>query len=807
MKLKDLSRFSTSRMVVAFVAAAGGVPSLAQAGAADAAAQSSASSESSGSQVEEIVVTAQFREQNLQKTPIAITAVSGAMLQARSQTNIQQVASQAPNVTLRTGAANFGPSLVASIRGVGQTDFNPALEPGVGLYVDDVYYATLTGSIFDLLDLDRVEILRGPQGTLAGRNSIGGAIKLYSKRPTGDGSGMAQATYGSRNRIDLRASMDFNLAKDLDVRIAGVSKQQRGYVTVLDFGCANPPGSALNPAVGGVSPTLPVGGKSCVVDHQGEVNYQALRAQLRYHPSDAVDINIIGDYTHDKRSPAASVLTYADNPRTGAIRGDATAVPFDSRFLCGKYCNYASFIMPADPANGFPTSTTRSPLTRFDGYGFSAQGDFELSDTLKLTSITAYRHYSSTFTGDDDLSPLPVTSSRSDLRFRFFSQELRLNGAFADNLVEYTLGAYYSSQKSIYGTVQDLRWAGLQFASLGDQVPAHSKAAFAHVAVHPTDQLTLTGGIRYTDEDKDYTYSRRFADGTVGQPLVGALDGVVGKYQKKRVDYRANVQYQWTDSLMTYAQFSTGFKGGGINPRPYFASQVQPFGPETIKAYEVGLKTDAFDHKARFNLSAFYNDYKDMQLTLLSCPQFNPTPPGPGVPGLPCALPANAGDAHVKGIELETSLRPVDGLLIDGSVSYLDFHYTRIDPSAGGVGGVLLGYVAPTTSKWKWSVGAQYGIDLGNSGTLTPRIDAAYQSANFTNAVNAPTNRVPAYTVANARLSWQNPGKDIEISGEVTNLFDKYYFINTFDLAASAGYASAVPGRPREWAITVTKHF
>jgi len=775
--------------------------------AGDAAARAPATAqEGGGSQVEEIVVTAQFREQNLQSTPLAITAVSGAMLQARSQTNIAQVANEAPNVTLRPGNANFGPSLAASIRGVGQYDFNPALEPGVGLYVDDVYYPTLTGSVFDLLDLDRVEVLRGPQGTLAGRNSIGGAIKLYSKKPTGSNTGMVQATYGSRNRLDLRASMDFNLARDLDVRIAGVAKKQQGYVKDLDFGCVNPPGSTVNPAVGGIGPTRPVT-SNCVLGRQGDVDYQAVRAQIRYHPNDAVDINIIGDYTHDAHGPTASVLTYANNPATGAIRGQYPAIAYDSRFLCGRYCNYESFLSPADPANGFPDSTTRSPESRFDGYGFSAEGEFRLSDDLQLTSITAYRHYTSAFANDDDQSPLPLADSYSNLRFRFFSQELRLNGSFANDAVEYTIGGYYSSQKSIYAVVQDLRWAALQFSSAGDPVPAHSKAAFAHVAWHVTDALTLNGGIRYTDEDKEYTYSRLNVDGTVGQPLVGSLNGVTGRYSHNRVDYRANIQYQWTPEVMTYAQFSTGFKGGGINPRPYFPSQVQPFGPETIDAYEIGLKSDLFGRRARINISAFYNNYNNIQMTLLSCPQYNPTPPGPDVPGLPCALPANAGDAHVKGVELETSLRPVEGFLIDGSVSYLDFNYTRIDPAASGPGGVLKGYTAPFTSKWKWSLGAQYAIQLGDKGSLTPRVDASYQSGVYTNAVNAPTNRVAGYTVANGRVTWQNPGKDLEVSVEVTNMFDKYYMLNIFDLSATAGYAVGQPGRPREWAVSVIKRF
>src|SRR5687768_15598505 len=190
--------------------------------------------------IPEVTVTAQFREQSVQDTPLAITAVSAAQLEARNQTNITEITNQAPNVTLKPQGATFGPSIAASIRGIGQVDFNPALEPGVGIYVDDVYYATLTGSMLDLLDLDRVEVLRGPQGTLAGRNSIGGAVKLYSQKPKGDGSGYFAATYGTRDRVDLRGSADFALSESVSARVSGVSKRQRGFIARRDYGCDFP---------------------------------------------------------------------------------------------------------------------------------------------------------------------------------------------------------------------------------------------------------------------------------------------------------------------------------------------------------------------------------------------------------------------------------------------------------------------------------------------------------------------------------------------------------------------------------------
>ena len=252
-------------------------------------------------QLEEITVTAQFRSENLQETPLAITAVTGDMLEARSQTSIYEVAAQAPSVLLAPQAQANGSGLIAYIRGVGQTDFNFALEPGVGLYVDDVYYSTLTGSLLDLLDLDRVEILRGPQGTLSGRNSIGGAIKLFSRKAEGKG-GNVSLTYGSYNRVDVRASGDFTLVDDkLFMRVAGVTKNRDGYVDRMDYGCSHP-GSGV--------PTLRLS-DGCSLGTLGGISYTAGRLSMRWLASDNVELNVIGDITNDNSEAGADVLRRA----------------------------------------------------------------------------------------------------------------------------------------------------------------------------------------------------------------------------------------------------------------------------------------------------------------------------------------------------------------------------------------------------------------------------------------------------------------------------------------------------------------
>jgi len=761
--------------------------------------------------VEEIVVTAQFREQNLQDTPLAITAMSAAMLEARSQTNVAEIAQQAPSVTLRPQGTAFGPSMTASIRGIGQYDFNPALEPGVGLYIDDVYYATLTGALFDLLDLDRVEILRGPQGTLAGRNSIGGAVKLYSQRPEGSNTGYVAAAYGSRDRLDLRASADFALTDTVAARIAGVSKSQDGYIKRLDFGCLYPAGTTpLNPA-GGVPPLT--SNKGCLLAREGEVNFQAVRGQLRFQPDDSLDINIIADYTDDNRTANGSVLlerrnangelaspNYPSPPNPAARIYDIdpfpAAIPYDPRFVCGQYCNYATYINGADDGQPFATV---NPRTIFKGWGVSGQIDWEPTDDLQLVSITAYRDYRTQFGNDDDLSPLAHSLGSGDLTFWSFSQELRVNGSLLEDALEYTVGGFYMDQRSVYATYQNLRYAGLAPFLGDDPVNADTKAAFVHLSWLATDQLTLTAGIRYTDEHKDYTYSRQTPDGAL-HPQLGGLNGEQGIYDNDRFDYRLNAMYEITPDVSVYAQWSTGFKGGGINPRPFFPQQVLPFGPETLESYEIGLKSDLFDRMVRFNVAAFYSDYDDIQLALSVCPQAG------AAFSRPCALPANAGDATVQGFEVETSIRPVDGLLIDGALSYTDFDYKAdtIDPATG----ILPGMVAPYTPKWKWSVGTQYEVLLDEAGSITPRVDASFQDSVYTNPYNDPTNLIDSYIVANARLTWRNEDEDLEIGLEVTNLFDKYYLLTLFDLTrAGAGVAAALPGRPREWALSVKKTF
>jgi iron complex outermembrane recepter protein len=756
------------------------------AGDPPAAEQASAQEETTGT-LEEVLVTAQFRSENLQETPIAITAYSAEMLESRSLTNITQVTGSAPNVTLLPAGQGFGASATAAIRGVGQTDFNFAFEPGVGMYVDDVYYSTLFGSIFDLLDLERVEILRGPQGTLAGKNSIGGAVKLFSKKPDGAGGGYLEATHGQFDRLDIRASGEFTLVPDkLFARLSGVSKQRDGYQTRYDYTCLNP-GSGLPSYSNSVD---------CKIGTAGGQDVHAARGVLRWVASPDLEVTVSGDVTEDKSEVQAATLLLANRPDL-RVNG----VPFDSRFITGDpYVNYATFF---DPATGF----AQNPVSTVSGWGSSATVDWNIVDDLALKSITAYRQYSGEFAQDQDVSPLVSQNVFNEVDHHQFSQEMRLSGAVLDRL-DWTVGAFYFDSKSNIAGRKVLYNAPppvlpptsppslLQFLD-NDPVESKSKSAFLHTVWHITDRLDATGGVRYTDEEKSYTFTRLNLDGTPNATL-GTLNGLTGVYEGSKTDYRIGVDYRWTPALMTYAQVSTGFKGGGVNPRPFFANQVQPFDPETLKAYEIGLKSDLLGRTLRINASAFFNDFTDIQLTRL-------TPP-------PIAQPVNAGEAEVKGVEIEATLRPIDGLTIDATASWLDFEFTSISPTAipsasrfaPGIVPVLDN--PPNTPKYKGSLGVQYALPIGGAGTLTPRLDATYQARMYGNFANSPLNEIDSFTLVNARLAWASDSGAWETALAVTNLTDEEYLLNLSDFSA-AGIIYAQPSRPREWAISVKRNF
>ena len=763
--------------------------------------------------LEEVVVTAQFRSQDLQQTPLAISAVTASMIEERGQASVQEVASRAPSVTFTSGGLGGSQTTAINIRGVGQTDFNLAVEPGVGMYIDDVYHGTVYGSMLELLDLDRVEVLRGPQGTLSGKNSEGGSVKLFSKQPSADSNGYLQGTFGSYNRRQLRAGDSFTIIPDkLFVRLTGMGEKSEGYVTRYDYQCRtgqSPTPNNLNyPAFNAGS--LAYGSVyGCKLGTEGGRDVTALRAAIRYVASDRIEDTLTYDTTVDHSEPPPTVLIYQGTwhgPGFGPGNPNLAAnfVP-----PAGSYYNYATYTGLV----GTPYQYTLPATSDLNAWGISNVLDIKLTDTLSLKSISATRHITQNSVSDADASPLARIMNLWNLDYDQWTQELRLNGSFG-KLIDWTLGGFYFKSDSRQGSRISLDGASDNAAPVflttdfigDDPVTVESKSAFAHAEFHATDALTFTGGLRYTDDFKRYTFGRATAPGYPPSPIdlsIIPTNGLSGDFSGSRWDYRVTAAYQFTPDLNIYAQYATGFKGGGVNPRPYYPQQVRPFNPETVKSYEVGVKSDLLDNHVRVNVAAFYNKYNDMQLTLSVCPQFVPA----GAPQN-CALPANVGNSTIKGAEIETEMRLIEGLLIDASASYIDFQYDNVDPITTGI---FKGFKTPFTPKEKYAAGVQYEIPLGDSGSLTPRVDYRYQAETYANPINAPRNRIPSFGLTNAHLTYKDSSGNWEVALIGTNLFNKYYYLNVLDQSPPLNFtyqmASVNPGRPREYALSVKRSF
>lgn len=782
---------STSVMGAASLLALGAATAARAQDAADNSAQPAAASSAQpvsqsddGDALKEIVVTAQFRSENLQRTPLAITALSGAALEARSITNITDVGRTAPSVTLRLGSSGYGKSTQAYIRGIGQTDYNFALEPAVGFYVDDVYHASLFGSTFDLLDLERVEILRGPQGTLFGKNSIGGAVRIVSKKPSNNLEGSLEGTYGSYNRIDVRGMLNLPIIDDvLALRVSAATKNRDGYVDRIDFACANPA------QAGNLKPVMTNG--KCKVGTLGGESVRAGRAALRFTPSPALEVNLTAEIIRDNSEGAADSLVTIKTATAGIVNYNNNVlvptygIPYDQRFLPpNPYVTYASY-------DNKTLGVQVPAVNTLHSQSYSGDIEWKLADSLKIKSITAWQRFSGRFTQDAANTPLPITLTDNQVYLSQFTQEIRLLGNIG-SLLDWTAGGFYFKSHSGIGGFVAISASGIAFDQNDTQV-SENKSAYLHGVMH-LGRVNVTAGVRYSDESKSYTFDRTNEPAKTPFFPGGAFTSPASAYS--RWDYKLGVDYQVTDQIMAYGQYSTGYKGGGINPRPFTPAAAVPFGPEKLGAYELGLKTQLFDRRLRFNLATYHSIYTNLQL---SANGFDNN-------GTPSIVIANVGRAHIDGIEAELQFQPVRNLLIDGSASYTHFKIKDLGTAAGVSGGPTLSSKAPATPTWKYNAGIQYTFDLGDFGSLSPRFDIYYQSKIYAEYTNDPVAAQDGYAVSNAKLTYTAPTGGWSGSVGVTNLFNKFYYVNKFIQAGSYIYTGQ-PSRPREWYLTIRKSF
>jgi iron complex outermembrane receptor protein len=726
-----------------------------------------------------IIVTAQRRAQNIQDVPISITAFSEAELEARSANDVADAIAFAPNVA-STAGPNGGDDGGFFIRGVGQLDNSIAVDPGVGVYIDEVYIARLQASSIDLLDIERIEVLRGPQGTLFGRNTIGGAVSVVTQTPSFDEvSGRVRLIYGARDRVEAAGSINLPISGNAAVRASLFTRHQDGFGENVYTG-----------------------------DTFGDVEDYGGRLKFRIQPGDRLDINLSADYLIGRGSPSHQVLR-AYNPRAGITV--PLPPPAGPTFIPGV----SPTGVPLPAGVGEDRSSDRSlnfasvPAENdIDNGGVSLNVRAELSDNLLLRSITAWRSYEEQTFNDFDATGFVLYDTFNEIDQEQFSQELQLAGEISD-AVEFLLGAYYFEEE-VYNRIELCTGSNAPrlvercLQSLNDiWLDVESFAVFGQASYSVTDSLEVFAGARWTEETKRQSFES-ILDNTDGVPtrlppfvmpppgqIRVALPFTTVEDTFDAFTPKFGVNWEVTPDLNVYASFSQGFKSGGFTGRPSNA-QIDPYDPETVDSYELGFKSNLFGDDLRISGAVFHSDYSDIQLLV-----FTP------ISGL--FETRNAGDAEIRGFELEANGRIGDRFTFYTGIGHLDAGYTSLSPQ---VANITLDTPLPLTPSWTYAVGTEYRQPLGQTaGELRLRADFNYRDDVSFQLEADPLEVQGGYSILNLRATWVSPNRNFDVAVFGTNVTDEEYFTNAQDTLAGNGTAFAGVGDPAEWGIEVNLRF
>ena len=758
--------------------------------------------------LEEIVVTARYREERLQVSPLAITAISADEMEARSFTSSADIALSIPNASFRPAQAAFGNTMTAFIRGIGQNDFDFAFEPGVGVYIDDVYHPTTMGSMMDLMDLERVEVLRGPQGTLFGRGSLGGAIRLVSKKPAGDNTGDIQITAGEFDRKDIRASYDFAITDTLFARVSGMSKSREGYQDRLDFACANPDLAGTLPTQGGNQLS------NCKLGTQGGEDVSGYRAALLWDVSPDLEMQFTIDAQDDNSEVRANTLVEVEDayPVWNDFIESTYGVRYDERFLPDSpYVTYGSF---RDPLTGLSVE----PKTSIQSEGWSLKADYSFSDLHSVMAIYSKRSFDSMFGNDHDASPLNIQMVDGIQQMDTETLEVRFSGLIMDNQLEYTAGAFLyrgdvdSAQRVIFPATL-YRSEPNPYPSTSDGVlvdgfianEAEHDSVFGHVVYDINDQWALSVGGRWSEDSKYSDF-----DNSIVSAVVDTKDD--------RWDWKLGLDYKLNDQIMIYGSAASGYRPEAYNPRPFQVTQFVAVDGEEAVSYDLGIKGDFLDNTLRLNAAIFYVDYKQ-RITgaggteCLADANGNYTglvPPGtPGSEtdslGNTCMATTSMTNyintpGDIEGFELEATWRPIDNLTLSGMFGYTGWDSPDLD------GNVVTDHPA-NVPETNWSLTAQYDFYMLNGSRLSPRLDYYFQDEICTN-VSSANSCSESFKLLNARLQWMSPDQAWSAALGLNNATDEEYYLNRFDgTAFGQPYTQGQPGRPKEWYLSVRREF
>ncbi|HEX8571337.1 MAG TPA: TonB-dependent receptor [Allosphingosinicella sp.] len=697
----------------------------------------------------DIVVTARRRAESLQDVPIAVTAYQGEALERSGATDITDLSDTTPNVTLETSRGT-NTTLTAFIRGVGQQDPVAGFEAGVGLYLDDVFLNRPQAAVLDIYDVERIEVLRGPQGTLYGRNTIGGAIKYVTRRLSDLPTLKANAKIGTDGLVDVVLGGSVPIVPGFKIGASAARLTRGGF------------GDNLN--IPGLS--------------NYDRNITAFRGTIEMEPTEAFSIRFSGDYTKDE-----------SDPRNGhrLIPGLLSGAPV----LADVY----------DTRAGLNT-----PEQDIEAFGGAMHADLKLSDAITIRNITAYREDRSATPIDFDALPAQDVDVPAIYSNHQFSNELQL--LYESDKLSGVAGFYYlnAEARNIFDVVLATTGAligvpGFTASTFGE---VHTKtwAAFADFSYRFTDQFQLSLGGRYTSDNREATVIRKNLIGGASPELGGAgvqlgalTSNFTGEETFKEFTPRASVSFQPNDDHTIYASWSKGFKGGGFDPRGL--STAAPdlngngtreaaeifdyflFEPEKVTSYEIGYKASLFDRRLRLAIAGFYADYKDVQV---------PGSVGAVINGIPTfvGVTTNAGKATFKGVEVETLatlLRGDDGsrLTFAGTLGYLDAQYDEFITNVPGQGPVDVADFRriQNTPKWTLSGTLDFSTPLAG-GTADINTTLSYRSKTFQFETPSPFLDQEGYALWDANLVWTSRSDRWSIGLHAKNILDKQYITSGY---------------------------
>jgi iron complex outermembrane receptor protein len=699
-----------------------------------------------GAELEEVVVTAQKRAQPLQDVPISVSVLSGEAAASRSLSDLSALGTQVPGVQFAPSDQGGG-NTDFYIRGIGQNDFISTNDPGVGVYVDGVFIARTAGGLLDLTDIDRVEVLRGPQGTLFGKNTVGGAISVYNKQPTFKTEGNVFIRAGERSRLDGGVTLNIPVIDNqLAIRFSAVEKSQDGFGRSLETGRL-----------------------------YGGEGKQIARLAALWLPTDGVQVDFSVDYTRVRQPIKFSIIptinpdTFVTQPQNQWAAANGVA-PYDARWISPSlYTNYSVF-----------------PQTDHeDTYGANLTIAWSLGAGAQLKSITAYRN-SKIDTGlAFSAAPSQIGDQTVHEKDDQLSQEFILSGKAIGQRLDWVAGLYYLKE-NIYSDI----YLPLSFAANPDGYDTDSTnsgtntsyAAYGQGTYQITDKLGVVLGARYSSDKKTDTihvYANKF--------FVDLLPPTPLDHSWSSLTYRAGLQYQFAPRALGYLSIATGFKGGGFNGRAQSTTFIA-FDPERATTYEAGIKSEVLDRRLRLNAAAFQTNYKDIQTTL------NVVDP---VTQVTTNVVANPADARIKGLELDAEALVTDSLAFTLGATATSAHYVSLVPGTD----VSLSDHLPQVPAVTWNAGLKLDLPvstgLANDGVFGARIDVSYKASWYDGAPNSQYNFEPALTLVNARIAYGPKSQKWSVAAYARNLTNKQYYLYHEDLMAFV-YSIADPAPPRE---------